>query len=752
MRIPSQMLTAACAIAAFCASTCSSLIGADSTDVIRRAAWSFDRSKIKWYDPAKTEEKKKQGIMNEMCGWAEYDIEIPADGWFELLEKEGVPGWPRDTFVDGKMILNFVIAEKDDIEAKTRQGEQGKWYKECNLWLTKGKHTLRIRRLGFPGILPAAFELVPAKGRPDCSVMAEQDGPDVIRAGERYKLKVTGGGTGAKTRYDLFLKNLLLPEEPLKAAGEVEFSASDEPKTKTVKIDCAKEGVFQVMAKVDGKLLRPSEFRGGMFAVVDTKNAGFPKEMRKTLIHEIDCVTQKDMGKEIKAGEKFWDVTEPTRIAKSAAGEYREGGDNTDTKLPSPPNLASHLKYNSGFAYDIDVPKKQELYLLEVDYPDDDRRTVNVFVAEPETDMSCQLYGGYETGDCFELSNKMQTEKVLFWARGTKVRAAILSKNPGMRAAAAKIRVYKIEDGLVGGPAQRPDGRLMIHWMEEPTRWLQHAVPPKELSPIAKDFLAIERYLRLCQYSGFNAVSPTEAIYQGTTYNSKELEGWFIQPYDAPRIVAFMCEKFGMKYIPEIHLSGQAWFHTEVVDKLDPKTEDLYIWSRLGTSSMGGGGSWFCSTWNPLHPAIQEKYIKIIGELSDKLADTPAFSGVSLRLMSWVWQGWNGLPSLNWGYGDWDIAQFQKDSGIKVPGETGSPDRFEKRFDFLTSEKMLPTWIAWRNGRMLDYYRQIRDRIRKANPEAVLYLPYYGDAAQGMDLTFGSYFGTEKGALLEVGL
>ena len=302
MRISSQLLTAVCAVAAFCVSTCSSLIAADSPDVIRRAAWSFDRSKIKWYDPAKTEEKKKQGIMNEMCGWAEYDIEIPADGWFELLEKEGVPGWPRDTFVDGKMILNFVISENSDIEAKVRQGEQGKWYKECNLWLTKGKHTLRIRRLGFPGILPSAFELVPSKGRPDCSVMAEQDGADVIRAGERYKLKVTGGGTGAKARYEIFLKNLLLPEDPLQPAGEVEFSASDEPRTKTVKIDCAKEGVFQVMAKVDGKLLRPSEFRGGQFAVVDTKNAGFPKEMRKTLIHEIDCVTQKDMGKEIKAG------------------------------------------------------------------------------------------------------------------------------------------------------------------------------------------------------------------------------------------------------------------------------------------------------------------------------------------------------------------------------------------------------------------------------------------------------------------
>ena len=212
-----------------------------------------------------------------------------------------------------------------------------------------------------------------------------------------------------------------------------------------------------------------------------------------------------------------------------------------------------------------------------------------------------------------------------------------------------------------------------------------------------------------------------------------------------------MCEKYGMKYIPELHLSGQAWFHSKVVERLAADPGELYIYSRLGTSARGGG-NWFSSTWNPLHPAIQDKYIKIVGALADKAADSPAFGGVSSRLMSWVWQGWNGLPSLNWGYGDWTVAQFEKDTGLKVPGDKADPDRFSRRFAFLTEPKMIDRWIGWRNARMIDYYKRIRDRIREANPSAVLYLPYYGDAEQGMDLIFGSYFQTPKGALREIGL
>jgi len=732
--------------------------GEPNKGVIRREGWSFDRSQIGWYkhlDKAKIEEKKKKGIINEMAGWTEYDVMVPSEGWFELILTGTVPGWNRDVYVDGKRIITLGVAGKEDMLDRHS-------FKELNLHLSKGKHSIKFRRLGFPGILPSSFELRPADGKAEGCVSARIKGQSIVRLGEKLVLAVTGGTT-VPTEYEIVAIGMVKPSETVVARAL--FPATNRPRTKEIIIPTNTEGAFLLRAKVNGKLLRPSDFKVENYGVIDTRRtAPAPKELKRTLIHDIDCVKQTDMGKPIVKGKGFWEATEPTRIAKSKAGEYRESGDGTDPNLPHHSTVPSYRKYNSGFAYAIDVPKAQELYMLEVDYPDDDRRTVNVFVVEPVShprDMPCQLYGGYETGDWFELSNTMQTEKILFWARGKKVHGAILSKSPGMRAAASRIRVYRIEGGLTEGGAPTNGGRLMTHWMEEPRRWLQHTVPPKQLDEMSRDFVAIDRYLAFCRYHGFNAVSPTEAIYQGGTFYTDELEGWFLKPYDAVRIVALMCEKYGMKYIPELHLSGQAHFDKNVVRKLVPNPGELFIYSRLGTSAEKGG-NWFSSTWNPLHPAIQEKYINIIGALVDKVSDSPAFGGISSRLMSWVWQGWNGLPSLNWGYGDWTVKQFEKDTGVKVPasaeaaagkpGASGDSDRFQKRFEFLTAPDMIDRWIAWRNDRMLDYYKRIRDRVQRANPEAVLYLPYYGGAVDGMDLIFGSFFQTEKGALKEIGL
>jgi hypothetical protein len=570
-----------------------------------------------------------------------------------------------------------------------------------------------------------------------------------MRAGENVTLQVTGGGTAQATQYDLVLVNGITGDR--KWLGQVSFPASPTFSTQTVKFPVTEEGVFAIRAEVGEDLLRPADLRAGKIAVIDTKPTTLPTETKRTLIHDIDCVKQTDNGQPIVAGQGFFECTEPTRVATSEAGRYREGGDGTDPNLPYPAGGSAYRKYNSGFAYAVDVPEAQQPYLMEVTYPDDDRRTVNVFVAEKvgDNEFPSQLYTGYETGDWYELSNKMQTEQLVFWARSTTVRAAILSKNPGMRAAAAHIKVYKLDEGLPAGPTPRADGRLMASWMEEPTRWLQHGWPSTDLGPMERDFVGIQRYVQLCRFHGFNAVMPTEAIYQSPTYYSDVLEGWFVQPYDAVRIVALMAEKYGIKYIPELHISDQAWFRSRVVEKLVPNPDELYLYSRLGTR---GGTSVDTPTWDPLHPAIQEEYLKILGELADKLSDSPAFAGISSRLMSWVWQSWNGLPSLNWGYSDWDMATFTRETGSKVPGDPADPNRYEKRFEFLTSDANREKWIAWRNGKMLDYYKRMRDVLRKKQPNADLFLTYFGNARGAMDLIFGSYFGTRDGAMREIGL
>ncbi|MFA6292270.1 MAG: hypothetical protein WC637_10835, partial [Victivallales bacterium] len=121
-----------------------------------------------------------------------------------------------------------------------------------------------------------------------------------------------------------------------------------------------------------------------------------------------------------------------------------------------------------------------------------------------------------------------------------------------------------------------------------------------------------------------------------------------------------------------------------------------------------------------------KKYLDLIGELADNLKDSPAFAGISCRLMlSWQWAGYNALPGLKFGYEDWTISQFQKETGIAVPGNADDPKRFRQRFDFLTGVKR-EEWLDWRCKKIFAFHQRLRDRIRQAKPDARLFLNYFG--------------------------
>jgi hypothetical protein len=679
------------------------------------------------------------------AGWAEFDFTVPATGWYELYCEGGGPDAQKTYFVDGQRVF-FGPADPDDMESIPKE-----IYKVINLPLTAGKHTLRIRRVEWSGVLPAAWELRAACGNPAACLTAKVVGYNVVRAGETVTLQVTGGDPAQATTYDLVATNSFTQKS--QPAVRVTFPASAQFLTKTVVIPCPEEGVFNLRAQVNGKALRAGDLGFRKFAVVDVKHApAAPANPHQTLIHDIDCVAQTDNGQPIVTGTGFWEANGATRVTTSAAGTYRESSDNLGDNAPDYVNIGGIGKMLSAFSYATDVPDLQVPYLLEVTYPDDDRRTANIGILENDQRPG-RMYpysdpgSGYETGDWYPLSNQMLTQKVIFWARAKEIRVALISPNPGIRAAAARIRVYRMDDGLTAAPAIRPDGRRFGSWFEEMNRWLLHFGDPP-LPEMEADFVCLQRWIQVCRRSGYNYIDPTEVIYQGAIYDSQELEGYWPRTYDVPRLEALLCEKYGMKYVPELAVDqGNVWFKSRVVDKLTANPDEIRTYNWAGRNS---GDSLMAPTYNPLHPAIQAKYLRIVGELVDKVGDSPAFGGVSLRLMAWCWGGWDGLTSLNWGYEDWTMQEYTKETGIQVPGS--GPNRYKTRFDFLTSAAQRPRWMAWRCAKMLDYYRRLRDRVQQQHPDAVLYLPYHPGPAGGLDNLFGPVTDNPKDQLREAGV
>lgn len=665
-------------------------------------------------------------------GWAEFDVETASAGWYGLYFRD-LPNLAREVFLDGQRVdLSFGESPKSaadllgiPLQKMTADG----WTKVANLPLKSGKHTirfLRVGRMGFPSGLPRAWELRPADAAAD-RIQARVVGHRELRKGEDLKLSITGGA-GPASSFTLYRLNELTSDS--EEVAIVNFPESKDFVTKEVKIPAQTEGVFQIHAKTADHLLTSPEFLEGSYFVVDTKsrpqNPNGDASMK--LLYDVDCVTNTINGSPVEAGKNYWEANGATRISETAAGKYRESGDGRGPEVNS---HAKHFAENfSGFAYLLDVPQTGNPYVIEIDHPDDDWRSVcvaisDVFDKENKKGYLPPTYA-FETGGNLPLSNTSQTEKIMFWPNGKQLHLALASARIGKRAAASRIRIYEVE-GDLPSQAAGDKGRFVGLYMEEIKRWHTHFNTPKQLPLAVRDFIGLQRTIQWAAYVGMNAFWPTVAAYQESTYDSRELVGFLLQYYNVPRLSALLCEKYGLGYVGEILMAKQRYFNEKVMLEGVDNPKDLYTaswWGYRACDSDSSGG--IMPSWNVLHPRVQEKMIAIYGELADAVGDTSSFVGLSGRLESWQWDGLYSFSSLNWGYEDWTINEFEKDTGIKVPGAKDDPKRYEERFRFLTSPENKARWVQWRKDRVTDYLKRLSARIRKANKNATLFL--VGDA------------------------
>lgn len=674
-----------------------SAAGTLAGDALSRDFWSADA--IEWGDgrpfdtPVKREGPYPQGYK------ADFQFQIPRTGWYELIFRGGGPR--HDLLLDGQFLYHRRTPSKLGQDAKAG-----------NVWLPAGKHTLRIQRvglMGFPSQLFGTFELRPADGRPETCITAEKTLVDVLRRGEKFAIRVTGGGPDA-TVYELLSRSSSEPAMPVQVVGEVAFPASSEPQTQTVTVACPAEGAFTLGARIKGgKELLGSEFPIGPYAVVDVARIE-PASGKLTPVHEIDCVAQTDNGEAIPP-ERFVECNGPTRVSRSPAGSYRESHNSTAPLAPAMSRPDDQRCY-SGFSYRIELPSVQVPYLIDLEFPDDARRSVTIgqnWLDEQGGFAKGSSYSAkaYETGGMQPLSQAMRHHRAIVWAKSKQLLLAVLSQQYLQRAAVARITVSRFEGDLV--PAAKvaaADGRQFCFWYEETTNW-RHLVSVESES-LADMFEGADRLARLCRYFGFNALSLPAVGYQGSCFRTDRLEGYGIPEYDLIRLTTLFCEKYGMASTPEI-FSNQWYLNLVELPRRAERPEDVRAFSCHGAAN--GQGAAPCNL-NPLHPAVQQVWLEALGELADKLRDSPAFKGLTGRVDAWQFRGDFSFPSLNWGYGDWIVRQFEQDAGVKVPGAAGDPQRFIQRFEFLTAKDMQPRWVAWRCQRLLDYHLRLRDRIR----------------------------------------
>jgi len=664
---------------------------AEETWQVARTIAEFDRFDIVQPGVVDTIKKNNEVKVNGKCitGGVECDIEVPETGWYELFADP--EGGLNECVVDGTLSI-FGGGNR-------KLPGQDRYSKLDNLWLEKGKHTFRIQRYIWWGFSP------PAKGillrRADSSVpktfrveYAHGPGEAILRKGGSLGLTVITAGRTEPAALTVELRDA--GSGQVEATATAELPASAGLQKVPVKLPCNREGIFSVKYAVGGAALSTYDQKPMIVYVVDAsppQRSG--DDLAKTLLQETDCA----------AKEPDYSSGGATEVVTKPLGKYRLSGEVGFLYAQH------HNTPESWFAYTLATPDVGKPHVLEVDYPDDDCRTFLIAIRESSAD-DYPVAGGVDTGGCWSLSNGMLTHSLLFWPKTASPRVAFLAAHNGRRAAAARVRVYRVDGEIPVLNVPATGGRTFLNWYEEGSNFAGFYGGGK--ANLVQFMKAAEMWPRELSYMGGNMIVPTVSVYQMSLYPSRYSHHFaeMTQP-DIVRLLLLKCERYGTTLVAEFHPEAR---ELEYPLAALAKRENGLASKTGQICNYDTGGP----RHHPLHPRNQEWYVGMVGEIADRYKDSPAFGGVSLRNMSWSNPALNNFHSLDWGYDDCTVGLFEKETGTKIPCDAADAGRFAKRCDWLMKNAQ-QQWVDWRCDRIVELYRKLVARIRAARKDLLIY-------------------------------
>lgn len=654
---------------------------------IKRQAADFDRCQLR--DPTVIPKIKETGTLSanqgSVDGWFEYDFTADQTGWYELIVH------PNSSNIE------YFIDQRWYQFSQTNDAKVG------NVWLAAGKHTLRIQRQHWTGIPKVTdWALMPSDGSIGKSMHVRvADDRTIVRRGESVKLLIETGNRAEPVTLTAVVINAA-DNKPV-GGYPVDIAASKDSQTTALTIPCDAEGFYVVQFTCAGQAITKMDAAPITLTVIDTTavpHAG--GELKKELVREIDCAQ----------AEPDYSGGGATRVIRKPFGAYRETND---------VGWLDHMnsKDPSWFAYKVEIDSVQQPYVVEVDYPDDAKRTFCIAVRESKM-VSYPVATGVDCGGEFSLSNKMLTNTAVIYPRAKDLRILLVQPLTGMRAAAAKIRVYKVNGDLPLLDVPVRGGRDFGDWFEEGSSYVgMYGVSHMGYSALADSALAGDRWAHCVAYMGGSTLWYTPVVYQFGMYPSRyNIQYTALYSPDTIRVMLMKCEKYGLQFISEFHPEARELAYPS------PRTPDPARALMVSKDGRLGRLPWANSagaSFDPLYPPNQEWYLGMIGEFCDRYKDSPALEGVSLRLMDWCNPSLNNFHSMDWGYNDATLALFEKDTGIQVPVTSTGPERFRLRYDWLTIHER-DKWRDWRCDKITELHARIRDRIHQARPDLKLYL------------------------------
>ena len=416
--------------------------------------------------------------------------------------------------------------------------------------------------------------------------------------------------------------------------------------------------------------------------------------------------------------------------------------------------------YSAQYSYNVKFQHPGDFYLMVLEYPDDQERWMGASCTPEWFGVGSNELGypyakcgpAVFTGGKYPVSNTMRQMKWIYLPEPGYHAINVMSIQKGVAGAAAGLKIYHIANGLPALKITDPQRRWLGSITENCQQWGQSwgrtfAVLP---GPVG-DLISYQRSRR-----GKPDKKPVEEA-------CRELQLWLDNSEDYAQYLRFTGENLSVMGSYQYSCGRALWapeeaaisrisgclidvavrvFRENGIDVLaniefshhstfvqSPKSKVSHGQMQLGADTIrrvtqdgnqvGLGGRAYSGGWNFLHPFVEEKMVGVAEYFAERFKDQPNFLGVNWT----TFFGGEWIPAyrisnrdqepLGNTYDDATIHRFEKDTGTKMPVSADDPQRFQKRYLFLTSPRMKERWIQWRCEKTKQFFDQVVQRIRK---------------------------------------
>ena len=458
--------------------------------------------------------------------------------------------------------------------------------------------------------------------------------------------------------------------------------------------------------------------------IVTGKN--YTEGMDLELEDTIDCTDTKDPHPNFETCPADGVIKTPV-IVKKPGLNYRE---------------VTSWRRQAGFSYRIEFKHPGSFYLMEVDYPNDAKRIIEVCINGKRTGQwnNVQSSSGAETGGRHLPDGKMEKLQWLHVADPGVHSVDIVNHHDNEKGAVGGIRIYRVKGRLpelaagtnrvFGQYAERTGyvsgvgnvfGSGRIGYFDNPghqseTNLTLMAVHIKSLEWW---FDTCERYMQYNKFCGRNLL--IMGCYQYNSVNTPFLRapGYRTARVSqcARRMLAHFMNANNIVFFSEVEWSTPPYPLARKAIVSNPEVE-----AGADTPRMINRDGNQVNTWNWLHPEVKASYEKLMDDLVDSFGDLKAYRGVHTvldpRSDMCIIPGFtvvnDHMDALFSSYDDITFGLFEKETGAKTGIASRDPNRFRARAKLLEENSALrEQFLAWRGRKLTELFAGVAARIRQ---------------------------------------